>query len=54
MDWVSYKQHFFSSILVSDKAFNNAAIASVDLVKDEAIDTVFTKKYSFKNSIRAI
>ena len=51
MDWVSYKQHFFSSILVSDKAFNNAAIASVDLVKDEAIDTVFTKKYSLKTPL---
>ena len=51
MDWVSYKQHFFSSILVSDKAFNNAAIASVDLVKDEAIDTVFTKKYTLKTPL---
>ena len=51
MDWVSYKQHFFSSILVSDKAFNNAAIASVDLVKDEAIDTVFTKKYSLNTPL---
>jgi len=51
MDWVSYKQHFFSSILLSDKAFNNAAIASVDLVKDEAIDTVFTKKYSLNTPL---
>ena len=46
VDWVSYKQHFFSSILVSDTPFNNAAIASQDLVKDEATDSVFTKKYS--------
>ena len=51
MDWVSYKQHFFSSILVSDKAFNNVVIASVDLVKDEAIDTVFTKKYSLNTPL---
>ncbi|MDB4497265.1 membrane protein insertase YidC [Flavobacteriaceae bacterium] len=51
MDWVSYKQHFFSSILLSDKAFNNAAIASVDLVKDETIDTVFTKKYTLKTPL---
>lgn len=51
MDWVSYKQHFFSSILLSDKAFNNAAIASLDLVKDETIDTVFTKKYTLKTPL---
>ena len=51
IDWVSYKQHFFSSILLSDKAFNNAAIASLDLVKDETIDTVFTKKYTLKTPL---
>jgi YidC/Oxa1 family membrane protein insertase len=51
MDWVSYKQHFFSSVLLTDKAFNNAAISSVDLVKDEAVDTIFTKKYSLKTPL---
>ena len=51
VDWVSYKQHFFSSILISDTPFNNAAIASQDLVKDEAIDSVFTKKYSLKTPL---
>ena len=51
IDWVSYKQHFFSSILLSDKAFNNANISSVDLVKDEAVDTIFTKKYSLKTPL---
>ena len=51
IDWVSYKQHFFSSVLLSDKAFNNANISSVDLVKDEAVDTIFTKKYSLKTPL---
>ena len=51
IDWVSYKQHFFSSILLSDTPFNNATIASVDLVKDEAIDSVFTKQYSLKTPL---
>ena len=51
VDWVSYKQHFFSSILLSDTPFNNASIASVDLVKDEEIDSVFTKKYSLKTPL---
>jgi len=48
VDWVAYKQHFFSSILLSEKPFSNAAISSVDLVKDEKLDSVFTKKYSLK------
>ena len=51
IDWVSYKQHFFSSVLLTDKAFNNAAISSEDLVKDEAVDTIFTKKYSLKTPL---
>ena len=51
IDWVSYKQHFFSSVLLTDKAFNNAAISYVDLVKDEAVDTIFTKKYSLKTPL---
>ncbi|MEN8856882.1 MAG: membrane protein insertase YidC [Flavobacteriaceae bacterium] len=51
VDWVSYKQHFFSSILLTDKPFSNAAIASQDLVKDEKIDSVFTKKYSLQTSL---
>ena len=51
VDWVAFKQHFFSSILLSDKPFNDAAIASVNLVKDEKIDSVFTKKYSLKTPL---
>ncbi len=51
VDWVSYKQHFFSSILLTEKPFNNAEIASIDLVKDEAIDTVFTKEYRLKTPL---
>ncbi|MFY0603300.1 MAG: membrane protein insertase YidC [Flavobacteriaceae bacterium] len=51
VNWVSYKQHFFSSILLSDTPFNNAAIASKNLVKDEKIDSVFTKEYSLKTPL---
>lgn len=51
VDWVAYKQHFFSSILMSDTPFKNAAMASENLVKDEAIDSVFTKKYSLKTPL---
>ncbi len=51
VDWVAYKQHFFSSILLSDTPFKNAAMASENLVKDEAIDSVFTKKFTLKTPL---
>ena len=46
--WLSYRQHFFSSILVTDEPFKKATISSYDLVEDEAIDTVFTKQFASK------
>ncbi|MEH6535860.1 MAG: membrane protein insertase YidC [Psychroserpens sp.] len=46
--WLSYRQHFFSSILVADQPFKKATIATRDLVQDEEIDTVFTKEFSSK------
>ncbi|MFK7782372.1 membrane protein insertase YidC, partial [Psychroserpens sp.] len=46
--WLSYRQHFFSSILVADQPFKSATISSQDLVQDEEIDTVFTKQYASK------
>jgi YidC/Oxa1 family membrane protein insertase len=46
--WLSYRQHFFSTILVADQPFKKATIASYDLVQDEEIDTVFTKQFTSK------
>jgi YidC/Oxa1 family membrane protein insertase len=48
VDCVAYKQHFFTSNLLTDTPFNNATVTSTDLVKDEKIDTIFTKKYELK------
>ncbi|MGJ8550787.1 membrane protein insertase YidC [Winogradskyella wichelsiae] len=49
VDWLSYRQHFFSSILVAnDSRFNDVAITSLDLVEDEEIDTTHTKLYTTK------
>ena len=48
VDWISYRQHFFSSILVSDKPFNDVRVKSEDLVLDEETDTIFTKIYQTK------
>ena len=51
LDWVAYKQHFFTSNLLTDTHFNNATVTSTDLVKDEKLDTVFTKKYELKTPL---
>ena len=48
VSWISYRQHFFSSILVPDSPLKKARISSFDLVDDETIDTVYTKRYSTK------
>ena len=57
INWISFRQHFFSSILIStDNKFDKAKIISKDLVEDESIDTLYTKQYvaqvpfSFKNN----
>ena len=45
--WTAFKQHFFSSILLTDKAFNQANLNSIDAL-DEETGTKFIKGYSFK------
>ncbi|MDC6386912.1 membrane protein insertase YidC [Flagellimonas taeanensis] len=44
--WLSYRQHFFSSILASDNHFETAQLSSKNLVEDESKDIRFTKEYS--------
>ncbi|MBR9915826.1 MAG: membrane protein insertase YidC [Algicola sp.] len=46
--WLSYRQHFFSSILVADQPFKKATIASKTLVEDEEVDTIYTKEFASK------
>jgi YidC/Oxa1 family membrane protein insertase len=48
VDWVAFKQHFFTSILKTDTPFASATIASIDLVKDEAIDTVYMRQFTMQ------
>lgn len=43
--YVAYKQHFFTSILLADTPFKTASLVSENLVKDEEIDTVYTKAF---------
>ena len=43
--YVVYKQHFFTSILLTKTPFKSTKFESKNLVKDEKIDTVFTKSF---------
>mgnify|MGYP000569057055 CR=1 FL=1 len=46
VSWVGYKQHFFSSVLLTDNRFKNVKVKTENLVKDETIDTVYTKTFA--------
>jgi len=48
VNWVAYKQHFFSAILITEQAFEKASLLSKTLAIDEEIDTTFTKAFSLK------
>jgi YidC/Oxa1 family membrane protein insertase len=43
--YVAFKQHFFSSILLSNTPFSKAKLYSNNLVDDETKDTVFTHQF---------
>lgn len=51
LNWVSFKQHFFSSILTSNKKFNNATLTSTDLAKDDDKKHVYTKLYELNTPL---
>ena len=44
--FVAFKQHFFSTILLTDKPFATSKLVSNNLVNDEAIDTIYTKQFT--------
>ncbi|MFO7672962.1 MAG: membrane protein insertase YidC [Lutibacter sp.] len=48
VNWVAYKQHFFSSILISEQAFSSAKLESKTLSLDLDVDTTFTKAFYLK------
>ncbi len=43
--FVAFKQHFFSSILITNTPFTKAKLFSNNLVNDEKTDTIFTKQF---------
>ena len=46
--YVAFKQHFFTSILLADTPFKTGTFKSKNLVKNEDVDTLFTKAFSAK------
>jgi len=45
LTYVAFKQHFFTSILLTDTPFKKANLYSENLVKSEETDTLFTKQF---------
>ncbi|MCH1454160.1 MAG: membrane protein insertase YidC [Flavobacteriaceae bacterium] len=43
--WISFRQHFFSAILVPSKPIDRLTVTSDNLADDESLDEVFTKKF---------
>jgi YidC/Oxa1 family membrane protein insertase len=48
VSYIAFKQHFFTSILLTDTPFKTADLTVESLVKDEKLDTIFTKKFTAK------
>ncbi|MCF1191276.1 membrane protein insertase YidC [Mangrovimonas sp. AS39] len=48
LTWLSYRQHFFSSILISETPFKSVKLTSENMVEDEDVDTLFTKTFGSK------
>ncbi|HIB37454.1 membrane protein insertase YidC [Mesonia sp.] len=44
--WIAFRQHFFSSILLSNSSFDSAKFVSKNLVQDDEVDTLFTKSFA--------
>ena len=47
VNWMNFRQHFFSSMLLTDTPFKEVKFTSEDLVIEDA-DTLYTKKYGAK------
>ena len=43
--WVSFRQHFFSAILIPEKPIDQLTVSSDNLADEESLKEVFTKKF---------
>ena len=46
--WISFRQHFFSAILIPEKPLNQLTVTSDNLADDESLNEVFTKKFGLE------
>ena len=46
--WVSFRQHFFSAILIPEETVDELTVTSENLSNDESLDEVFTKKFGLR------
>ena len=51
--WISYRQHFFSAILIPDGIVANANLKSKDLSSDKSLDEKYTKRFETSYALEA-
>ena len=49
--WISYRQHFFSSILIPSTPIASAQLTSIDLASEENLEEKFTKTFKTSYSL---
>ena len=49
--WISYRQHFFSSILIPSTPIASAELTSIDLASEESLEEKFTKTFKTSYSL---
>ncbi|WP_075340834.1 membrane protein insertase YidC [Tenacibaculum agarivorans] len=50
VEWVAYKQHFFSAALLTDTPFTDAKLKSIDFLGEEK-DSLFTKTFALNTPL---
>lgn len=48
VDWISYRQHFFSSILIPQNSIDKVSFSSENLITEESAEAKYTKIYASK------
>jgi len=51
VEWVSYRQHFFSSILIPEQPFEQALLSTTDMTDEEVESSAFLKGFSTETSL---
>ncbi|RPG66431.1 MAG: membrane protein insertase YidC [Flavobacteriaceae bacterium TMED42] len=46
--WVSFRQHFFSAILIPEKPVDQLTVTTENLADDKSLEEVFTKKFGLE------